>query len=208
MQSILANPIVRDVLAELKTNARARWLLIVGGVIIAFVVLVQVQGAINSVQNSLIKRTQLLARLEATAKNTEWINRRKAVDALRNEFESRLWPWETDGLASAEFQDWISKLARESGVNISEIRPDIELKASGNLGVRKMSANVIGAYDVNAMEKFLGALAVQNRVVMVDRLRLSSTPIGRYEITLVTYLRTKDARPEPGAPAGATVPAR
>jgi len=207
MDFILNHPIVRDALAELRTNARARWLLIGGGLLLAGIVFFQVQGAVDAGRRNLIKRTQLLARLETTAKDTEWINRRTAVDIQRNEFESRLWPWETDGLASAEFQDWISKFGRESGLTINEIRPDIEAKGSGNLGLRKMSANVTGAFDVVAMEKFLGAIASQNRTIVVDRLRITSIPIGRYELTLVTYLRPKEAGSKSASrPAGAPLP--
>jgi orotidine-5'-phosphate decarboxylase len=151
-------------------------------------------------------RDQLLARLEATAKDTEWVNRRTAVDIQRNEFESRLWPWETDGLASAEFQDWISKFGRESGLTINEIRPDIETKGIGNSGLRKMSVNVTGTFDVVAMEKFLAVIAGQNRTVLVDRLRISSIPISRYEMSLVTYLRPKGSAASPSQPAGLVQP--
>jgi hypothetical protein len=115
--------------------------------------------------------------------------------------ESRLWPLETDGLATAEFQDWISHVARDSNLKVLEIRPEIDSTAANAAGLRKMSALISGQFEPAPLERFLGQVAVHNRAIAVERLRVTSQPVSRFELILVTWLAASPAKPKPPSTA-------
>jgi hypothetical protein len=194
-------PVVRRVLDELASNQRARWgLAAIGAGLLAFGYLV-LYDAVEAQNNRLNERLRRITRLEEVAQDKDWIARGSAASGLSVQLEGRLWPSDTDGLALADFQDWITRMGREAGLSGLQIRPEIDTSLNGPLKLRKMSASVSGPFDPEIFEKFIDSVSKGNRLTIVDRLTIHSSPIQRFELTLATYLRPRNG--EAGAVSGA-----
>jgi Tfp pilus assembly protein PilO len=178
--------------AELRTNPRARWLLAVVAVLLVGYAIVELAVRNAALKTEVTRRQRVENQLEVISKETDWADRRQTAEALREQLESRLWSADTDGLTLADFQDWISKAARESALTISEVRPEIDPAATNSAQARRMSASVYGVFDPTAMTRFLALVARNNRVMVVEKLKIQSSPVLRFDLTLTTYLRARD----------------
>lgn len=201
MADLLDHPLARRVGEEFRANPRARWLLAAVGLIVLVSAILGLSDRIDAARADFAQRARHVARLETVAKETEWPDRRATAEALRAQLDGRLWSADTDGLALADFQDWIALTGRESVLTLSEVRPEIDPGANNPAGLRKMSANVAGAFDASALERFLAAVAQHNRIVVVDKLRIQTTPTPRFDMTLTTFMRPRGADPAKASPA-------
>ncbi len=201
MRWVLEHPLARQIADELQANPRSRWLLGGGGLLLLVLIFSQASQFTGSMRDELAKKDRLAQSLENTSHEMDWVARRAAVDRLAAQLESRLWPLETDGLATAEFQDWISHVARDNNLKVLEIRPEIDSNAANAAGLRKMSALISGQFEPAALERFLGQVAVHNRMIAVERLRITSQPVSRFELILVTWLAASSAKAKPSSPA-------
>ncbi len=152
---------------------------------------IRTQGQINS-------DAQQLAMMRHLAGQAEWKARRESVQRLRVQLESRLWESESDGLAQANFQDLISKFAKEAGVPHTDVHVEIINSSPGTQNYRQMSATVSGSFSTPTLQKFLADIEEDGHMLVVDRLRVETASVPRFEMLLSTYLR-----PNATAPAGA-----
>jgi hypothetical protein len=133
--------------------------------------------------------SQYLVTLRRLAGQTEWRKRSDTVQRLRNQIESRLWDAQSDGLAQANFQDLIAKLAERNKLEATDIRVEIVAAVGASTKLRQMTASLSGRFDGGKLQNFLADLARDRHFLVVDRLRIETIPVPKYVMALTTYLR-------------------
>ena len=96
---------------------------------------------------------------------------------------------DSDGLAQADFQDLITELAKQSAIQHLDSHVEIIGVTPESQSFRQMSATVSGVFSPDAMQKFLAGLDSDKHLLMVDRLRIETMPVPRFEMLLSTFLR-------------------
>jgi len=132
--------------------------------------------------------------LHRLAGQTEWQARRDSVKRLRVQLESHLWEAESDGLAQANFQDLIAKDAKDANVPRVDIHVEI-VNAGPAQSYRQMSATVSGPFTATSLQKFLAAMEGDTHMIVVDRLRIDTASVPRFEMLLSAYLNQAAAKP-------------
>lgn len=146
---------------------------------------------------------QRLAELRNLGAEIDWQQRSEGARRLRADLENRLWPAESDGLAQANFQNLIGKLAADNALETTDIRVEI-VAAAGPMKLRQMTASLSGRFDALKLQGFLAEIARGRRLMTVDRLKIeAASPAAKFEISVTAYLRS-------GAPvaAGASLAGR
>jgi Type II secretion system (T2SS), protein M subtype b len=136
------------------------------------------------------------AGLRRLADQKDWTARLKSVQGLRAQLENRLWEADSDGLAQADFQDLITELAKQATIQHLDSHVEIVGVTPESQSFRQMSATVSGVFNPDTMQKFLAGLDSDKHLLVVDRLRIETMPIPRFEMLLSTFLRPgAEARP-------------
>jgi len=147
---------------------------------------------------------QQLMQLRHLAQETEWRDRRTAVEHLRLQLESRLWAADSEALAQANFQDTLVKLAGTSDMPSFDIRVELVANPANALKLRQMSASLSGAFNAEALQRFLAAMARDEHFLVVDRLHIELAASPRFDMLVTTYLRPTGATPRDGNAARRT----
>jgi hypothetical protein len=162
----------------------------------------EVEDGDGHVQTQIDADAQQLATMRRLAGQVEWKSRREAVQRTRVQLESRLWEAESDGLAQANFQDLIGKFAKEANLQHVDAHVEIINASPGTQNYREMSATVTGSFAAPSLQKFLASLEQDGHILVVDRLKVETAPVPRFEMLLSTYLRPNASTATP-AKAGA-----
>lgn len=163
----------------------------------------EVEDGDSHVQTQIDADAQQLATMRRLAGQAEWKARRETVQRVRVQLESRLWEAESDGLAQANFQDLIGKLAAGAAVPRIETHVEIVNASPGSQNYRQMSATVTGVFSAPSLQKFLAALDGDGHILVVDRLKVETAPVPRFEMLLSTYLRPNAAAAPAAGKGGA-----
>jgi hypothetical protein len=198
----LNSPAVQQFIAEISGNVRLQWILAGSGAAIALLMILTVSDWVDAARSDLSAKRSAIIRLSRIADEKNWDQRAAGVDQLRAEMENKLWPGDTDGVARADFQDWVDQAARLAAMGAVDVRPDIEAKPSNALGLRKMSASVTGVFDPAAFDRFLNTIYSHNRLLVIEKIKIQTAPIARFDMYLATYLRPRDKAPGSQRPAG------
>jgi hypothetical protein len=169
-------------------NRRTRGLLILLGATVAGAGLVLLDSLDNAMAGRIAELQRRVGRIEQLA-GTDWRQRRSETEPLRVQAESRLWEAETDGLAQANFQSWITEQAGGAGLGPIEIRTAINATANNVMKLRQLSAQIGGRFEPEGFFRLLQAIAGHDRLVIVDRLEVQTLPVPHFEMQLVTFLR-------------------
>ncbi|MEA2754932.1 MAG: hypothetical protein QOJ54_1221 [Aliidongia sp.] len=138
---------------------------------------------------------QQLSVLHRLAGQTEWKARSDSARRLRVQLESRLWEAESDGLAQVNFQELIGKLAKAAELARVDVHVEIVSSSTASQNYRQMSATVTGPFAAIGMQKFLAAIESDGHMIVVDRLRIETTPTPHFEMLVSTYLNPTKAKP-------------
>jgi len=155
----------------------------------------EVDDSHGQAQAKIAADAEQLTVMRRLAGQTEWKARRDSVQRARVQLESRLWEAESDGLAQANFQDLITKSGKEADLTRVEVHVEIINPAANSRNYRQMSATVTGPFTADTMQKFLAKLEADGHMLVVDRLRIETTSVPRFEMLLSTYLRPTVATP-------------
>jgi hypothetical protein len=174
------------------SNRRTRVLLLLLGATTAIASLTMLDALDTALQRRIAECQQQLARVEQLA-NADWRQRRDETEPLRVKAESRLWEAETDGLAQANFQSWITEQAGAAGVGPIEVHTAINANTNNPMKLRQLSAQVSGRFEPEGFFRLLQAIAGNDRLVIVERLDVQMLPVAHFEMMLQTYLRPAHA---------------
>jgi tRNA A37 threonylcarbamoyltransferase TsaD len=174
---------------ETRKNPRIHFsfLAILAIVLVAF--WFEIDESHSATQSRIAADAQQLAVLRRLTGQTEWKARRESIQRLRVQLESRLWDAESDGLAQANFQDLIAKLGQGANMTRLDVHVEIVGGTAASQNYRQMSATVTGVFTQASLQKLLADLASDGHMLVVDRLRIETTPTPRFEMLLSTYLR-------------------
>jgi hypothetical protein len=187
--TLLDHPVIERVRTELKTNPRARWLLIAMIGLLVVGLWLRLSDHLTSVRAQLDQRSHQAARLQTIAQEAQWSERRNAAEGLRAQLEARLWSAENESLARATYVDWITATARQAGLGSVNARAEIDTGTNNPAAVKKLSASVDGTFDATAFTRFMSLIAQHNRLAVIERLHIQAVPLSRFDMNLVTYLR-------------------
>ena len=170
-------------------NRRTRGLLMLLGAAIAGAGLLLLDGLDTALTGRIAELQRRLGRTEQLA-GVDWRQRRAETEPLRVQAEGRLWEAETDGLAQANFQSWITEQAGAAGLGPLEIRTAINSAANNPMKLRQLSAQIGGRFEPEAFFRLLQAIAGHDRLVTVDRLEVQIVPVPHFDMQLGTFLRS------------------
>jgi len=157
-----------------------------------------------------------VARIQAQAKQTEWMERVEPARALQLELESRLWRESTIGLAQAGFQDWLNQAVQQASLTRSVVtvaaqeESPPEKSAAGateaNLdgGIWKVSAKVGFDFTPKGLYALMGRLAEHDKRIVVEALVIRGAPSPRAEMVLVAHFQKPAAREQATEPSDGT----
>jgi hypothetical protein len=128
-----------------------------------------------------------IRRATGIAGESGWEARVTEAEALKARLLQRLWTAETEGQALADFQEAMSKAARESGLGRPQVRVDRDPTQTPALGVRVLGATISADFAPVALSNFLIRLAETDRIIQVRNLRIVRQPLARLDMTVVAY---------------------
>lgn len=142
-------------------------------------------------------------RLEKIATDAAWARRARDADARRIELEGRMWRIETEGLARAEFQEWLLAASRKAGIGRPQVRLEAtqESEAQRQSGYRALNASLAGDFAPETLQAFLAAIANEKRLVVISTMRIQRQPLPRIDMVLTAYGLPAAAMPAPPAAA-------
>lgn len=147
-------------------------------------------GLIDSVEASgrrLADAELEIRRATGIAGESGWEARVGEAEALKARLLQRLWTAETEGQALADFQEAMSKAARESGLGRPQVRVDRDPTLTPALGLRVLGATLSADFAPGPLSNFLIKLAETDRIIQVRNLRTVRQPLARVDMTLVAY---------------------
>ena len=128
-----------------------------------------------------------IRRTTALAGEAGWEARAAEAETLKARLLQRLWGGETEGQAQADFQEAISKAARESGLGRPQIRVDRDPTQTAGLGVRVLGASIGADFAPEPLSNFLVKLGQLERTIQVRRLTATRQPIARLDMVVAAY---------------------
>jgi hypothetical protein len=178
--------------AELEGNPRA----LAGVAVIALILIVWIISLVDTARvdadERLVERLSREATLTRVVADSAWPERAAASDAARAVAEQRLWRGATEGLARAEFQDWLSAAGRSAGVQNFQIRVEPVPRDDLPPGVSRLVATVAGDFAWAPLQGMLAALAASDRLNVVEALAIQTDPLPRFDGTIAIYVRIGD----------------
>jgi G3E family GTPase len=128
-----------------------------------------------------------LARFLETAAEKGWEARRDHIATVRARLTARLWSAETEGQAQADFQELVSRTARESALGRPLIRIDRDPTQAPSQGLRTISASISADFSPETLEEFLHKLASNERSIVIRSLRVTRQPLPRMDMLLAIF---------------------
>jgi hypothetical protein len=177
------------VLAELKGNRRAVLGLLAIAVLAGGYGLLLLGDAIDGLRGSYAEARLHLDRTVSAGTRTDWLARARTSTTARAAFENRLWPADSDGVARADLQDWITAAGHEAGVE--RLRVALELRRPGGLApdIREVVATIAALQTEPALMRFLERIESAPHLLAVERLHVRQLPVASLDMTLISYAR-------------------
>ncbi|GIL41795.1 hypothetical protein [Roseiterribacter gracilis] len=180
---------MRSAGAQLRQNRRLAIGAAVAALLVWVLALLALDGAIDGARARIETRQRDLARAARLA-DRDWTTVAAEAAARRADAEQRLWPIANEGLARAEFQEWITVAARNAG--LARVQTRLELGEAPGAGPRRLVASLTADLDGPALERLLATLATAPRLIVVQTMRLSEAPVPRVDLLLATFGATNN----------------
>lgn len=129
-------------------------------------------------------------RFEAIAKDPQWPQRQAASEALAERALQRLWPAESEAIARADFQEWVLKTARESGLGRPTVRVERSVVTKGPPGADPIAAQLSADFTPEGLTEFLKRISTGPRITVVTSLRVQKTPVPRIDAVITAFTRS------------------
>ena len=175
--------------SELRTNRRA-----LAGLMLV-ILLVVGDGLFLLHDATMAKRTAYarelvrLQRVAAVAQERDWPQRAAASAAIRGQIEERLWIAESDGVARADLQDWVTGVARDIGLANLQVRIELATPKSLPPDLRQITATITAQPSEAVLIALLERIEQAPHLIVVDRLNVRQQPDPSLEMVLVAYAR-------------------
>ncbi len=175
--------------AELRTNRRA----VAGLLVIALLVvgdgLLLLRDASVRLRAAYGRELVRLDRIAEVGQERDWPQRAAAAAAVRAGLEGRLWTAESDGIARADLQDWVTRMARDVGLSTLEVRIELATPKSLPPDLRQITATITAQPSEAALIALLEQIERAPHQLVVDRLNVKQQPAPYLEMVLICYAR-------------------
>jgi hypothetical protein len=175
--------------AELKSNRRALCgLLLIVSLIAAYGLAALLDAAAAA---RVMYRQDLanLGRIVAIGDEHDWPARAQQSGGMRSQLEGRLWTAESEGVARADIQDWVSGVSRDVGLQSLDVRTESTRPEGLPADMRRIAATVTARPGEQALTALLERIARSPHLLAIDRLNVKQTPAPALEMVLVGYAR-------------------
>jgi hypothetical protein len=173
--------------SELRTNRRAAVGLLVLGCVVAGYGLLSLDDATRSAAASYSEATHRLERVIAAGEERDWSARAAASAAIRKSLEARLWKGNSEGMARADLQDWVTNNAREAGLEKAQVKIELIKPTGMPADFRQLTATITAVDTEPSLLAFLDRIAREQRLLVVDHLLVRERPIRSLEMKLIAY---------------------
>jgi hypothetical protein len=174
---------------ELKTNRRA------AGGLIAILLLALGYGlfgladANSALQGTYTQEVLRLQRTIVASDEKDWPERAKASAAMRETLEKRLWKAESEGVALANVQDWVTSAGRDAGIDRLQVKLELSKPKGLPADYRRLTATITAQQTEATLAAFLDRIQRDPHMLVVDQLHVQVRPVQSLEMTLVTYAK-------------------
>ena len=175
--------------AEWRNNPRLRY----GGMVIAAILgmqgLFMLSDQVHKRMDAHADDMEMLARLEGVRKETWWPERAgKTVELLETVTEAI--PEVTGkGMAQAESQAWLTRLATEQQIGESRVKVEDTVDVDGDPDMWQVISRLEGNLPSHGHEAFMRALAEALPWVQVERIEVGEGETPRVVVTFRSYYR-------------------
>ncbi|MFY7961521.1 MAG: GspMb/PilO family protein [Elsteraceae bacterium] len=137
-------------------------------------------------------RAELEQGLRLAANGPAWAEARRRAESDAAGLSALSWRASSESQARAMIQDWLSQSLTAQGAERATVRID-RVTPAGAPDLVTIQATVTGGMPTPALERWLGALAGADRLVVVERLRVQSQPAARFEAALTAPVKLGSA---------------
>jgi hypothetical protein len=180
---------VFGLLRELRGNRRAQTGLLVITVLVCGYGLAMLRTATARVEASEQRAAATLARIAGIEQEKDWHQRAAASTALLATLDRRLWVAESEGLAQANVQAWISGVGRDIGLPMFDIRVEAAKPQNLPAYLRQITATITAQPSEAAVISLLERLQQAPYLTVVARLHVRQQPSPMLELVVVGYAR-------------------
>jgi len=141
-----------------------------------------------------------LARTQNQATQSEWLERAETARLAKVALEETLWKAGTQGLAQAEFQDWLNRQFTSAGIprpniHVSLFNPEQESTASMPGDLWRVGAKLQFDFDPKSLTDVLRRIASNKQRIVVESITVRQQPTPRVEAQLSAYFLATSAKP-------------
>ena len=201
---MIDSPALRQLRQQWRDNPRLRY----GGLVI--VAILGVQGLLM-LSDAVGKRVaaytgdlEMQARLQGVRSETWWPQRADKARAELEAVNARIPGVAGKGMARAESQAWLAKLAADQQLGEPAIKVEDTVEVDGYPDLWQVIAQLEGQLPEYGQEPLLHALADARPWVQAERIEISQGSTPRVVVTLRSYYRKAAAADAPPQPAPAT----
>jgi hypothetical protein len=178
---------------EIKSSRLVRLGLIAAGVILWANVTILLFDKTGDLEARISSLAEERRRYEAVARDPQWPQRQAASEALADRALQRLWPAESEAIARADFQEWVLRMARESGLGRPTVRVERSVVTKGPPGSEPIAAQLSADFTPEALIEFLKRISTGPRVTIVTTLRVQKSPVPRVDTVITAFTRSPGA---------------
>ncbi len=175
---------------EIKGNRLVRLGLLAAAVILWANVTLLLFDKTRELEARIMTLAEEQRRFEAIAKDPQWPQRQAASEALAERALQRLWPAESEAIARADFQEWVLKTARESGLGRPTVRVERSVVTKGPPGADPIAAQLSADFTPEGLTEFLKRISTGPRITVVTSLRVQKTPVPRIDAVITAFTRS------------------
>jgi hypothetical protein len=186
---------------ELQTNRRAAVGLLLIAALVAGYGLFSLDDAAARLRSFGSHEHLRLQRVVEIGQEHDWPERVTTSAQLRQALEARLWAAESEGVARADIQDWISGIGREVGLPMLDIRIELTRPAALPSGLRQVTATITAQPIEEAVTAMLDRIERAPHLIVVERLNLKQQPAPFLEMVLIAYAKIGNGQGVAGSPA-------
>lgn len=197
------------VLRQLRDDWRANPRLRYGGMVIVAILCVQLllmlSDQIDKRKAAYTGDLEMLARLEGMRSERAWPARAKQVQAKLQDVSDGIPEVTGKGMAQAEMQAWLTRLAQDQGLTETHIKIEDTVDVDAYPEFWQVLSRLEGKLPAHGHEAFMRALAEALPWVQAERLDVQSGDNPRVVVTFRSYYRKPPAAmsgPAPTAEGG------
>ena len=202
---MIDSPALRQLRQQWRDNPRLRY----GGLVI--VAILGVQGLLM-LSDAVGKRVaaytgdlEMQARLEGVRKESWWPERAEKARAMLDTVNQRIPQVAGKGMARAESQAWLTKLAAEQQLGQPQIKVEDTVEVEGYPDLWQVISRLEGQLPQYGQEPLMHALSLARPWVQAERMEVAEGDTPRVTITFRSYYRKAPADAAAANPDAAEV---